>query len=76
MRSVVRIVGLLPVVEAGLVVEHAAFEEHAVGHPGHEDPEGGDEPVAPVLVRDDGDENEDDQECEPGFLRSRVPHYF
>ena len=62
MRSVVRIVGLLPVVEAGLVVEHALLEEHAVGEPSEEHEEGGDEPVPPVLVGDDGDEYQEDEE--------------
>ena len=62
MRSVVRIVGLLPVVETGLVVEHALLEEHAVSEPSEEDEDGWDEPVSPVLVRNDGDEYQEDEE--------------
>ena len=62
MCSVVRVVGLLPVVETGLVVEHALLEEHAVSEPSEEDEDGWHEPEAPVLVRDDGDEYQKDKE--------------
>ena len=75
MRSVIRIVCLLPVVKTGLEVEHAVFKEHAVGKPSEEDAEGWDEPVPPEFVRNDGNENEDDQKREPGLLRCGVPHY-
>ena len=74
MRSVVWIVGLLPVGKAGLVVEHALLEEHAVSEPSEEDEEGWHEPEAPVFVRNDGDKYHQDEEREPGLLRSGSPH--
>lgn len=76
MRSVVRIIGLFPVVKAGLVVEHALLEEHDVREPSEEDEDGWYEPESPVLVGNDGDEYHEDQESKPGLLRSGSPHYF
>ena len=76
MRSVIRIVCLLPVVKVGFIVEHTSFKEHAVGQPSEEDEEGWDEPEFPEFMRNDGNEDHYDKEREPGPLGCGVPHYY
>ena len=68
MRSILFFIGLLPVVKVGFIQEHAVLQEHAICKPPKEDPESWHEPVLPVFVGDDRDEDHDHKQEEQAFL--------